>query len=89
MQNLSDLIFIDKLPSIDIHGYDSESSILAINDYINEMHKQKISIFTIIHGNGKGILRKVTGDVLLNNKKVLEYKLCYYNTGCTIVKIAI
>ena len=59
------------------------------NDFINDMLKQKIEIFVIVHGNGQGILKETTFSTLKKNKNVLEYKGFYYNTGCTLVRIKI
>lgn len=87
--NLNDVIFIDSLPKLDIHGFDRETARVAINDFIRDNKIQKIDIFTIIHGQGSGILKKTTSETLLQNKSVLEFKTYYYNSGCTIVKIDI
>lgn len=86
---LNDVIFIDSLPKIDLHGYDREIARVLINDFINDMLKQKIEIFVIVHGNGQGILKETTFSTLKKNKNVLEYKGFYYNTGCTLVRIKI
>lgn len=84
---LNDIIFIDNLPKLDLHGYDREIARVLINDFINDMYKQKIQIFTIVHGIGSGILKNTTIETLKRNKKVVEFKLFYYNTGCTLVRI--
>lgn len=89
MQHLNEIIFIDNLPKLDLHGYDRESAILYINDFINDNYKQKINIFCIVHGIGSGILKTATHETLKKNKKVLEYKTYYYNQGCTVVEIII
>lgn len=41
----------------------------------------------IIHGNGSGILKKMTQDTLKKNKYVLEYKIDNFNTGMTVVTL--
>lgn len=89
MNSLDDIIFIDSLPKIDLHGFDRESARLYINDFINDNIKIKNNIFAIIHGNGTGILRKTTIETLRKNKNVLEFKQYYYNTGSTVVRIKI
>lgn len=89
MKTLNDVIFIDSLPKLDLHGYDRYTSEVLINDFIRDCQKQKIEIFTIVHGNGSGILRTATNETLKKNRTVLEYKQYYYNTGCTIVRIRI
>lgn len=89
MNHLSDVIFIDNLPKIDLHGYDKDTARVLINDFINDNYKQKINIFCIVHGVGSGALRITTNETLKKNKKVIDYKTFYYNQGCTIVEIRI
>ena len=36
MLHLNDLIFIDNLPSIDLHGENSDTARVMINDFIND-----------------------------------------------------
>lgn len=86
---LDDVIFVDNLPSIDLHGLDRDTARVMINDFVLENYKLKREIFCIIHGVGSGILRKTTNEVLKQNKKVLEFKSYYYNHGCTIVRISL
>lgn len=87
MNSLNDIIFIDSLPKLDLHGYDSETARVAINDFINDNYKMKNKFFTIVHGNGSGTLRTATHKTLKTNKIVVDFKTYYYNTGCTIVQI--
>jgi len=87
--NLNNVIFIDNLPKLDLHGYDRDYARMKINEYINDNLKQKINIFTIVHGNGLGILRRTTHETLSNNKNVIGFKLYNFNNGCTIVEIRI
>ena len=81
--NLEDIIFIDSLPTIDLHGYDKDYARMKIKEFIKDNKKLKNSIIAIVHGRGLGILKKET------DKDVLDYKLFYNNTGVTIVKIKI
>lgn len=87
--NLNDIIFIDSLPKLDLHGYDRETARVAINDFVNDNIKLKNSIILIVHGIGTGILKTTTHECLKNSRNVIEYKTYYYNDGCTIVKIKI
>ena len=89
MSKLDEVIFINNLPSIDLHGFDSMTAKVVINDFINDNYKMKNSIVVIVHGLGTGILRKTTAETLKKNKKVLYYKTYYYNNGCTIAEIDI
>ena len=85
--NLNDIIFIDNLPSLDLHGFDRETARVAINDFINDNIKLKNKFIVIIHGIGSGILKDTTHLNLKKNKNVLEFKICMFNIGCTIVNI--
>lgn len=87
MKTLNDVVFIDSLPKLDLHGYDRESARVAINDFIKDNQKQKIEVFVIVHGIGTGILKNTTFETLKKNKQVLEFKQYYYNTGCMLVRI--
>ena len=84
---LDDVIFIDNLPTLDLHGYDRETARVATNDFINDNIKMKNSIIVIVHGKGSYIVRDTVHDTLKKNKYVEDYKLYNFNTGCTIVKI--
>ena len=33
---LSEVIFVESLPKLDLHGYDRETATVAINDFIND-----------------------------------------------------
>lgn len=81
------LVFIEHLPTIDLHGYDRDTARLAINDFIEENRKLKQEFCVIIHGIGSGVLRKETSETLKRNAFVLDFKTYYYNQGCTIVQI--
>ena len=84
---INEVIFIDSLPKLDLHGYDRDSAKVAINDFIEDNIKMGNEIISIIHGNGKGIIKKTTIDTLKKNHNVIEYKSSYFNRGCTIAKI--
>lgn len=87
--NLEDVIFIDNLPTIDLHGLDRDYATIKINEFIRDNKKMGNSIVVIVHGIGSGILKKQTDLVLKKNKDVINYKLFYRNVGSTIVKIKV
>ena len=62
--NLNDLLFIDNLPTLDLHGFDRETARVTINDFINDNKKLKNNFIVIIHGIGSGVLKNVTQDTL-------------------------
>ena len=76
-----------QLPSIDLHGYDRDYARILINEFIDDQYKLKQENIIIVHGNGSGILKKMTQDVLKKNKYVKEYKIDNFNSGMTIVTL--
>ena len=84
---LNDVIFIDNLPTLDLHGFDCATAHVMINDFIKENHFLKQNIVVIIHGIGSGAVYRETCETLRKNKLVNDFKTYYYNNGCTIVEI--
>ena len=87
--NLNDVIFIDNLPKIDLHGYDCEYANIKINEFIKDNIIMKNEIIAIIHGVGTGKIKEQTHKTLKHNRNVIDYKLFYNNVGTTIVKLKI
>ncbi len=85
--NLNDLLFIDNLPTLDLHGFDRDTARVTINDFINDNKKLKNNFIVIIHGIGSGVLKNVTQDTLKKNKYIIEYKIYPFNIGCTVARI--
>ena len=76
-----------QLPSIDLHGYDRDYARILINEFIDDQYKLKQENIIIVHGNGSGILKKMTQEALKRNKYVKEYKIDNFNSGMTIVTL--
>ena len=87
MMSLDEVISVDNLPSLDIHGEYADVARVLVESYINDNYKMKNNLFCIVHGIGSGVLRKATHEVLKKNKKVINFKTFYYNHGCTVVEI--
>lgn len=84
---LNDVIFIDNLPTLDLHGYDRVTAGILINDFVKENKLLKNDIIVIIHGIGSGILYNETKETLKKNKDVVAFKTFYQNNGVTIVEL--
>ena len=96
-----EVICVDKIPTLDLHGESADISKVLIDCFIKENIKLKKYNIAIIHGKGTGVLKKVTHEVLKHNigsgiskeallkhnKYVLDYKIYYFNDGMTIVKL--
>ena len=87
--NLSNIIFIDGYPKIDLHGCEYDVARVMVKDFIFDLIKMKKEIGVIIHGIGDGIVKKATIEELRKNKNVLAYKSLYNNLGCTIIHIKV
>lgn len=86
---LNEIIFIDNLPSIDLHGFDRDSARVKVLEFINDNKVLKNEIICIVHGIGSGVVKDEVHRVLKKSKDVVDFKLFYNNNGCTIVKIDI
>lgn len=84
---LNDVIFLNNLPTLDLHGYDRDTAVVAISDFIRDNIKLKNKFIVIVHGIGSGIIRKTTHDYLKTNRNVLEFKIHYFNEGSTVVAL--
>ena len=85
---LKEVIFLDQLPTIDLHGYDRDYARVKILEFIKDNKTMGNDIICIIHGVGNGILKKEVNCVLSQSKDVIDFKLFYNNSGCTIAKIS-
>lgn len=86
-QSLNSIIFIDNLPTLDLHGYDALSASVAIDDFVRDNIAMKNTFLVIVHGIGKGVIKRVTIEALRRNRNVIDFKQYMYNSGCTIVQI--
>lgn len=82
-----EIIDVNKLPTLDLHGEYSDIAKVLINTFINENVKLKNEFIAIIHGKGTGVLKQTTKEVLRHNRNVLDFKLYWFNDGMTIVKL--
>lgn len=89
MTKLNEMIFINNYPKLDLHGYDRDSARVAINDFINDNHKMKNELLTIVHGIGSGVIKEETQKTLHKNPLVVDFKIYNFNEGCTIVQIKV
>ena len=82
-------IFLNRYPTIDLHGFDRESARVATDDFVSENVFLKNEMIVIIHGIGAGIVKSAVHEALRVNKNVLEYKTDNFNSGCTVIKLKI
>lgn len=86
---LNEVIFINDLPSIDLHGLDRDTARVKVLEFIKDNKTMKNDIICIVHGVGSGTIKQEVHNTLKRSKDIKEYKLFYNNVGCTIAKIRI
>lgn len=84
---LKEVVFINDLPSIDLHAIDRDYARIKVEEFINDNVKMGNEIVCIVHGIGKGIIKEEVHKTLKKNRNVIDFRLFYNNVGCTIVKI--
>ena len=82
MEKIDNILFIDRFPKLDLHGYTSDIAALAVNDFINDNIKMKNEIIVIIHGIG-------TGTANVNDGICDASIVSYISTNCGITNIII
>lgn len=87
MKTSFDDIFINSLPTLDLHGEIRDSARVLIKDFVEDNYLLNNEKIVIIHGIGTGALKDETYKVLINNKHVDDFHINHYNPGCTIVYI--
>lgn len=75
----------NNLPTLDLHGIDRDYARILINDFVRDNYIMKNKRIIIIHGNGTGIIKKTTQEVLRINKMVENFNIDNFNTGMTVV----
>lgn len=80
-------VFLNILPSLDLHGNTSDMIEVLIREFLNDNYKLKNFKVVIVHGKGEGILKRKTHEILSRDKRVVKYYLDGFNTGCTIVEM--
>ncbi|HPP87926.1 MAG TPA: Smr/MutS family protein [bacterium] len=60
--------------TIDLHGLSGDDAILQLEQFVNDSIMNNIEEIKIIHGKGKGILKKKVIDYLENSELVKDYE---------------
>ena len=84
---IDNYMLFDNLPAIDLHGEDSISAIIKTDEFFNDNLKLKNKLVVVIHGVGKGILKREIHKFLKKDKRVLKYRIDAFNPGMTIVEL--
>lgn len=79
--------FLNILPSLDVHGFTSETVYVPVNDFINDNIKLKNNKILIIHGLGKKVLSNQIKQSFSRDKRVKKLYISSENLGCTIIEL--
>ncbi len=85
MKSSLDDVFVNNLPSLDLHGEIRSSARVLIKEFIHDNYVMKNNRVLIIHGLGTGALKNEVKEVLKKIKEVDSFHLNPYNPGCTVV----
>jgi DNA-nicking Smr family endonuclease len=74
---------------LDLHHFNPKELGDLIPDYIDACMEKEIYSIRIIHGKGKGVLRRTVHSLLDRNKDVLSYRLADDSSswGATLVEL--
>ena len=76
--------------SIDLRGKTADEAIFELDRFIDQTIMSGISVISVIHGKGTGVLRQAVNDFLKTNSCVKTFRLGVYGegeTGVTIVEL--
>jgi DNA mismatch repair protein MutS2 len=78
----------DVEPEISLRGMTAEEALELLDRYLDEARLAGWQEVRIVHGKGQGILRRVVGDYLTKDDRVLEKRLGHWNEGGDGVTLA-
>ena len=78
---------MNNIPTLDLHGEYSFSAEVLVKEFINDQIALHNKTCYIIHGIGKGIIKKTVHKLLKEDKRIKGYYIDFFNPGCTIVEI--
>ena len=83
-----EIIDVNKLPTLDLHGESSDIARVLIESFIKENIKLKQEFIAFVHGKGTGALRNGIHNYLKRLKYVKSYRLGAFGEGDAGVTIA-
>lgn len=81
------MILYKNLPTIDLHGETGDIAAILVKNFVNDNITLKNEKIVVIHGIGKGIVKKAVHNELKSNKNVRSFKLDNFNEGQTIIEL--
>ncbi len=83
------ILYRNGMEQIDLHGEDKIGARIKVKAFLNDNYKLGNREIAIIHGLGKGILKREILDILSHDKRVEEYNIDMFNEGCTLAKLKV
>lgn len=80
------ILFQNNMPQLDLHGEDRIGATIKVKTFLDDNYKLNNREVAIVHGIGKGILKKEVLNMLKKDKRIEEYNLDMFNEGCTLVR---
>jgi DNA-nicking Smr family endonuclease len=87
--DINDVIHIPIDGVLDLHTFDPKEVASLVNEYLSACLEEGIYEVRMIHGKGKGVLRRTVHAVLEKHPAVLEFRLDTgpSSWGATIVRM--
>ena len=80
-------VFLNILPTLDLHGNTRDMIKVLIDEFISDNIKLAKKKMVIVHGKGEWILKNETHQILSKDKRVLSFYQDPSNVGCTVVEL--
>ena len=80
-------VFLNILPSLDLHGNTRDMVKVLIDEFIQDNFRLRNYKIVIIHGKGEWILKNEVHRILKKDKRVLNFFQDASNIGCTVVEL--
>ena len=81
------ILFRNSMPQLDLHGLDRIECGIKIKHFIDDNIFLRNEEFAIIQGIGSGILKNETWNILRKDKRIEEFCIDPFNSGCTLVRV--
>lgn len=77
----------NNIPTIDLHGESKDIAVILANDFIKDNYQLEQTRIMIIHGIGRGILKKELLKTIQKNKLVKRFYYDFFNIGCLHIEL--
>lgn len=75
------------IAELDLHTFQPRECADLVDEYVRASREAGLPAVRIIHGKGKGVLRRIVHGVLEKHPDVARFRLADSNWGATIVEL--